>query len=256
MWRVNPLATTRREFVRTAAVTATLLPLGTLAQDPGAQALRKLNIVCVGGHPDDPETGCGGTLRKFSAAGHTVSAVYLTRGEAGIEGKSHQEAAKLRTAEAVRACKVLGATPVFFGQTDGATVFDAKAVDRMTSQLQALRPDLLLAHWPIDTHPDHQVASLLAVQARLRLGNSFDLYFYEVCTGAQSMTFQPTDYVDISSVQAAKREAVFCHASQDPDDIYGPGGHALMEQFRGLEYGVKAAEAFVRMTGRGTSAIV
>src|SRR5260370_41917541 len=60
---------------------------------------RGLRIVCVGGHPDDPESGCGGTLARYSALGHAVTVIYLTRGEAGISGKSHDEAAAIRSAE-------------------------------------------------------------------------------------------------------------------------------------------------------------
>lgn len=63
------------------------------------------------------------------------------------------------------------------------------------------------------------------------------------------MTFGPTDYVDISDTQNQKREAVFCHISQDLASIYACG-HAAMEEFRGRELGVKAGEAFVRMNGR------
>src|SRR5438034_6149532 len=84
----------------------------------------RLNVVCVGGHPDDPESGCGGTLARYSAAGHAVTVVYLTRGEAGIRGKPHEEAAAIRSAECEAACKILGVRPVFAGQIDGATVVD------------------------------------------------------------------------------------------------------------------------------------
>ena len=67
--------------------------------------------------------------------------------------------------------------------------------------------------------------------------------------GDQTMTFRPTDYVDISATQALKRDAVYCHQSQDPPGIYNCG-HAAMEEFRGREIDVHAAEAFVRMTGK------
>ena len=82
---------------------------------------RKLNVVCVGGHPDDPESGCGGTLAHYSGRGHNVTIIYLTRGEAGIPGKTHDEAAAIRTEEALKACRVLGASPVFAGQIDGSS---------------------------------------------------------------------------------------------------------------------------------------
>lgn len=248
--------TTRREFLRAGAVSLATIPLGALAQTPADKTQRRLNIVAVGAHPDDAESGCGGTLRKFSAAGHAVTVLYLTRGEAGIAGQSAAEAAVTRTAEAERACQLLGATPVFFGQLDGATVFDAAAIMRMEATLAGLHPDLVFAHWPVDSHPDHQVAGALVIQARLRTARAFELFFYEVCAGQQTMTFRPTDYVDITDVQEVKRTAVFCHASQSPSQIYAEGAHALMEQFRGAESGARAAEAFVRFAGRGTSGVI
>src|SRR5262245_12930482 len=65
-----------------------------------------LKIVCVGGHPDDPESGCAGTLARYAALGHQVTVIYLTRGERGIRGKSLDEAAQIRTAECEAACKI------------------------------------------------------------------------------------------------------------------------------------------------------
>src|SRR5207253_6739399 len=54
---------------------------------------RKLNVVVVGAHPDDPESGAGGTMARMADLGHEVVAIYLTRGEAGIAGKAHEESA-------------------------------------------------------------------------------------------------------------------------------------------------------------------
>jgi LmbE family N-acetylglucosaminyl deacetylase len=89
----------------------------------------------------------------------------------------------------------------------------------------------------------------------MRAANTFVLYFFEVCTGEQSMIFRPTDYVDITETQEQKRQSVYCHVSQDPPGIYACG-HAAMEEFRGRELGVKAGEAFVRMSGRGQGGLV
>jgi len=83
----------------------------------------------------------------------------------------------------------------------------------------------------------------------MRSKSIFDLYFFEVCTGNQTMGFRPTDFVDISAFQDQKRKAVYCHTSQDPPGIY-QCGHAAMEEFRGRELGVQAGEGFVRMLGR------
>jgi LmbE family N-acetylglucosaminyl deacetylase len=57
----------------------------------------------IGGHPGDPESGCGGTLARYSVRGHNVTIIYPTRGEASIVGKTHDEAAAIRTDEATKA---------------------------------------------------------------------------------------------------------------------------------------------------------
>src|SRR5436190_21106376 len=82
---------------------ALTIPAVAVCQTPQNRVLK---VVCVGGHPDDPESGCGGTLARYTALGHTVTVIYLTRGEAGISGKSHEEAAAIRSAECAAACKI------------------------------------------------------------------------------------------------------------------------------------------------------
>jgi LmbE family N-acetylglucosaminyl deacetylase len=241
------VTSSRRRFVKNIAAGMSLLSL------PAALAAktidgRKLKIVCVGAHPDDPESGCGGTLARFAAAGNDVTIIYLTRGEAGITGKSHGESANVRTQEAMEACKILKTKPVFAGQTDGDTVMNNDWVQKIQGLLTEEKPDVVFTHWPVDSHKDHQIASLLTIQCWIRSNIKFDLYFFEVCTGEQTLIFKPTDYVDISDTREQKRKAVYCHLSQDPPSIYACG-HATMEDFRGREMGTKAGEAFVRMTG-------
>src|SRR5471032_2345894 len=106
----------RRDFIKLSA-----LAMGGLAISPiiatakGTPADKKLHIVCVGAHPGDPEFGCGGTMAKYSDAGHQVSFLYLTRGEASDAAKSPTEMAELRTREAEISCKILNATPRYLG---------------------------------------------------------------------------------------------------------------------------------------------
>ena len=241
-------ASSRRRFVQQAATGIGLLSLPALLSAK-TNPSKTLKIVCVGGHPDDPESGCGGTLARFAAAGHMVTIVYLTRGEAGIPGKTHGDAAETRTMESLEACKILGAKAVFAGQIDGDTILNNDWVKKLQTLLTEEKPDIVFTHWPVDSHKDHQIASLLTIQSWMRVADKFALYFFEVCTGEQTMVFRPTDYVDITDMQEQKRKAVYCHVSQDPPSIY-QCGHAAMEEFRGRELGVKAAEGFIRMTGQ------
>lgn len=247
---MSSLFNTRREFVKnTGAVGLGLVTLPSLLFEKRNKGEAGKKIVCVGGHPDDPESGCGGTLAKLRNAGHDVTIIYLTTGEAGIPGKSHDEAASIRRQEAINACKVLDAKPVFAGQIDGDTVCNNEWLTKMRQLIMSEKPDIVFTQWPCDSHPDHQIASLLAIQTWIREPQQFSLYFYEVCTGEQTLIFHPTDYVDITETKDQKRKAVYCHVSQDPPGIY-ECGHAAMEDFRGRELGVKAGEGFVRMTGK------
>ena len=102
-----------------AAIGALGLPL--LSEGAGEAQRPRLKIVVAGAHPDDPESSAGGTMARYADLGHEVVALYLTRGEAGIRGKSHAEAARIRTAEAEKACAILKARAVFAGQIDGSS---------------------------------------------------------------------------------------------------------------------------------------
>jgi LmbE family N-acetylglucosaminyl deacetylase len=239
----------RRTFLKQATVLTA--PLVAASSAPpvalGAnEAARPLKVICIGAHPDDPESGCAGTLTRYVELGHSATIVYLTRGERGIRDKGLDEAAKIRTAECEKACQLIGARPRFFGQIDGATEMNRAQVDAMTAMLKEEKPDVIFTHWPVDTHMDHQVASLLAVRAWMALGEQPRLYFFEVDTGSQSQGFLPNTYVDVSGALEKKKAALFAHVSQDGKGIWREH-HEIIAQWRGREAGVGAAEAFVHL---------
>jgi len=229
------MSPSRRQFLALPALAA--------GQSAPSHAIK---VVCVGGHPDDPESGCGGTLARYRAAGAAVTIIYLTRGEAGIPHKSHTEAAAIRSAECAEACRILGAKAVFAGQIDGATVVDAAAAESLRKLIFAEDPDVVFTQWPIDSHLDHQAASTLSYRAWLAARGRFELYYYEVDLGSQTMGFHPTDYVDVTEVRETKKAALFAHKSQDGESIYRDF-HQPMEVCRGREAGCGAAEAFVHL---------
>jgi LmbE family N-acetylglucosaminyl deacetylase len=240
----------RRNFIKSASAGLGGLALAPLmALSKGKSDIdypeKKLHIICVGAHPGDPEFGCGGTMARYTDAGHTVTFLYLTRGEAGDPKKSYAESASLRTIEAEAACKVLNAKPVFAGQIDANTILSKEENEKISKLILSENPDIVFAQWPIDAHPDHQVTGLLTLNAWIKSGKKFQLYFYEVNTGSETMAFTPTDYVDISNTRDKKKAAMFAHKTQDPQGTYN-GFFKTMEEFRGLEAGVKAAEAFVQ----------
>ena len=208
----------------------------------------RLRILVIGAHPDDPESCAGGLLALAADAGHDVTSVYLTTGEAGIPGTGAAASADIRRKEAESACKILGVKAVFFGEIDGSTVVDKARYQKMADFLQEQKPDLVITHWPIDTHRDHRACWNLVYDAWIMGGKRFALYYMEAMTGHQSMGFQPSDHLDIGTVLKRKHDALFTHVSQGVNAVTYETEflHGQMERFRGNEAHCTYAEAFAR----------
>ena len=248
----------RREMLKAAGGATAIsilggIPLNVSANDRQTNVLAKerRKIMVIGAHPDDPETAAGGTMCLLSDAGHEVVSVYLTKGEAGIKGKSHAEAAVIREGEALAACKVTGARPLFLGQIDGSTEVNRNRYQEMREMLEREKPDVVITHWPIDGHRDHAACGILVLDSWKRLGRPFELYYFEVMTGTQTQMFHPTDFVDITTTQERKHKSCYCHESQKLQSVMNDW-HIPMERFRGIECRCKAAEAFARHVEPGS----
>jgi len=207
-------------------------------------AQNKLKIVITGGHPGDPEYGCGGTAARYADLGHDVVLLYLNRGEKGCPEPSPRTGSEIRVAEAKRACEILKARPVFADQCDGHAVVDGPHYDRFRTLIQSERPDVMFCQWPIDGHADHRAISALAYDAWLQFKKSFGFYYYEVSDGSDTLMFAPTDYVDITQAEPRKRAACYAHVSQTPDRFYAL--QTQVAKFRGIESGYGYAEGFIR----------
>ena len=219
------------------------LPLSMQAGEKWLQGYKK--VLVIGAHPDDPESMCAGTMLKLKAMGAEVVAVYLTSGEAGIVGKTHEQARTIRQAEARKACEVLGVRAVFLTQTDGNAEVNKERYAEMKALIEAEQPDMVITHWPIDSHRDHRVCSILVYDAWRMTGRGFDLYYSEVMTGMQTQNFTPTLWVDITDYRDKKIEAYLCHESQELEGAVKEY-HDTMERMRGMECQAKYAEAFVQ----------
>ena len=220
-----------------------MLPLSMQAGEKWLQGYKK--VLVIGAHPDDPESMCAGTMLKLKAMGAEVVAVYLTSGEAGIVGKTHEQARTIRQAEARKACEVLGVRAVFLTQTDGNAEVNKERYAEMKALIEAEQPDMVITHWPIDSHRDHRVCSILVYDAWRMTGRGFDLYYSEVMTGMQTQNFTPSLWVDITDYRDKKIEAYLCHESQELEGAVKEY-HDTMERMRGMECQAKYAEAFVK----------
>lgn len=226
------------------AICLLLLSSPTHATERWLEGYKK--VLVIGAHPDDPETMCGGTMLKLKQMGAEVVSVYLTSGEAGIRGKSHEEARAIRQVEAKNACEVMGIRSIFLTQVDGNAEVNKARYAEMKALIEAEKPDMVITHWPIDSHRDHRVCSILVYDAWRQTGYSFDLYYGEVMTGLQTQNFSPTLWVDITNQHDQKVKAYHCHVSQGMDEVQE--WHDPMEVFRGMERHCKYGEAFIKQS--------
>lgn len=225
------MSISRRNFIASAAVPPVL-----------AQSSSKLKIVIVGGHPGDPECGCGGSIARFTDAGHEVVLLYLNRGEGYCGAAPLNQCATIRSAEAREACGILKARAAFAGQIDGQSVVDAQQYKAFAGILSAEKPDVVFAHWPIDHHRDHRAVSLLTLDAWWSAGKGYALYFYEVAE--DTTMFTPRQFVDISGVESRRQAACYAHISQQPAKWYPK--QVEITRRRGSECGCAQAEAFCK----------
>lgn len=206
-----------------------------LPKDAGPR--KKMKLVVCGGHPGDPEYGCGGTVARLTALGHEVVLLYLNN------GAWPPTPASVRKAEAAKACRILKAQPAYAGQVNGHAVVDIPHYDAFQKLIAGENPDAVLTQWPIDNHPDHRATYTLAYNAWEKMGKKFALYYYEVSDGEDTLQFSPNRYIDITETLDQKRAACYAHASQTPNTFY-PLQDAVA-RFRGIESGYKRAEAFL-----------
>jgi N-acetylglucosamine malate deacetylase 1 len=240
----------RRDMLTQAGLVGTTVAVGlpvvaTAAEQPNQERQdpkSKLKVVVTGGHPGDPEYGCGGTIARYTDLGHAVVLLYLNTGD--WSEKPGYDPSPVRVAEAAKACQILKARPAYAGQHDGKAIVDQAHYDEFHRLLADEQPQVVFTHWPIDNHADHRAISLLVYEAWLRMRKRFALYYYEVSNGEDTLQFTPTHYVDITSTESRKKLACYAHATQAPDKYYAV--QEMVTRMRGIESGYKQAEGYIR----------
>src|SRR5579864_177616 len=234
----------RRDMLKGAGVIAGAAAVKSAAQNSSgpSQPARKSKIIVTGGHPGDPEYGCGGTIARLTALGHEGVLLYMN------DGAWMQTGSAVRIAEAKKACEILKARPAYANQINGHAIVDNAHYEAFQKIIERENPDAVFTHWMIDNHPDHRGIANLAYEAWKQLKHRFALYYYEVSDGEDTNPFPaPTHYVDITDVADKKKAACYAHASQSPEFFYPL--QDTVASFRGLQAGTKRAEAYILQLG-------
>ena len=193
-------------------------------------------VLVVAAHPDDAETGAGGTVAKLVLQGARAAYVIVTSGTMGSSDRTMipDRLARIREAEQRNAARTLGVEHVeFLGYGDGE-VADTRDLRRdITRQIRKWRPDLVIAQNPHRTdnlfasHRDHRVTGGVVLDCVYPLARDH-MAFPELLPEYEPhrvreiyiVKWQEKDHqvaVDISDTIDLKLAAFGCHRSQFPD---------------------------------------
>lgn len=176
-----------------------------------------VDVLAFGPHPDDVELFCGGTIARLGQLGHTTAVCDLTRGERASRGTLAE-----RERETEAASAVLGlAFRDNLALPDTEVAVTPAQLAAVVGELRRRRPELVLAPWPADRHPDHVAAGELVARAVFFAGVSK----YAPETGPRFVPRQllyyamrhrltPSFIVDTSAAAELKARAIACYASQ------------------------------------------
>lgn len=188
------------------------------------------SALAVAAHPDDIEFVMAGTLLLLREAGWDIHYLNVSTGNMGSTEMTAAETARTRRREAQRAAKMLGAEWHAPFCDDLLVFYNEENLRRICAVVREAQPTVVLTHALQDYMEDHMIVARLAVTATFARGipNFRSIpqrrSALEPCTIYHAMPHgqctpmrepvAPELIVDTSSVHAAKRAALACHASQ------------------------------------------
>lgn len=217
----------------------------------------KLNILAFGAHPDDVELSCGGTMVKMVQAGYNVGVIDIT--EAELSTRGNMELRKQETKESSQILKLQVRENLKI--PDGQIEINLENRLKVINCIRKYQPEIILAPYFEDRHPDHVHASNLVRESNFYSGldkikNNFPphraknvIYYY------QHLVNKPSFVVDITAEFEKKLEAVKAFDSQfyDPQskepETYISNKQFLESlkiraQYFGYQIGVEFGEPF------------
>lgn len=215
----------------------------------------KNKILVVAAHPDDEVLGAGGTIAKHVSEGDEVYALVLGDGE--MSRGAGEKGINKRKAQSAEAAEILGIKKVFFesfpdNQFDSVPLL--KIVKSVEKALLKVKPETVFTHHGEDLNIDHRLTFQAVLTAARPQPGFFvkQLFSFEVLSSTEwqekkkNKAFCPNYYIDIHDFIDIKVKAM--EAYKDELKPYphprSAEGIKILAKYRGLEVGLKYAEAF------------
>lgn len=209
-------------------------------------------VLVVAAHPDDEVLGVGGIAIKHARKGDEVYCLIL--GE-GVTSRGAEETEVLYE-ECKEAGKIIGFKEIFLSKLPD-NKFDSVPLLRIVKEieqcLEKIKPDIIYTHHRGDVNIDHKL-TFDAVVTACRPSNPLcpkEIYSFETLSSTEwqldnKKTFAPDIYADIENEIEQKMMALKAYKSEIREYPHprSAEGIKILAQFRGLQSGLKYAEAF------------
>lgn len=188
------------------------------------------SAIAIAAHPDDIEFTMAGTLCLLREAGYETHYLNVSSGSCGSLHFKPKALRPIRRKEGRAAARVLGAVYHESGADDLEILYTVPLLRWLAAIVREVRPNIVLTHPPQDYMEDHMNTCRLAVTAAFARGMpnfkttpprpiwSGDTTLYHAMpVGLQDGLRRRVvagSYVNTTSVQKTKLEALACHRSQ------------------------------------------
>lgn len=173
-----------------------------------------MNILAVGAHHDDIELGCGGSIARLVAEGHTAYGIVLTDSETHYDLKGIHRTKEEALTEAQRAAAVIGMTLCDLDHpkaANGLLTYDVPLMRKLEEFIATRQIQWVFTHWRYDMNTDHEaVAKIVTVAAR----HVPRLLAYRSNWYQPDRAFNGIFYIDISKYVEQKRLSLEAYAGE------------------------------------------
>jgi len=186
--------------------------------------------IAIGAHPDDIEFYMAGTLLQLKKKGYAIHYLTVANGNCGSAQYNAATTRSIRNTEARAAAKILGAQFHPSLTDDLEILYNLELLRGLAAVIREVKPGIVLTHSPQDYMEDHTNTSRLAVTAAFARGMpnfktspqrptaEYDVTVYHamphgLCDPLRRRLV-PGAFVNTTSVQQTKREALAAHKSQ------------------------------------------
>ena len=221
-----------------------------------------MNILVIAAHPDDEVLGCGGSIAKWSRAGHKVYVLIMAEGATSRDKTRIRDIRKNKLFQlkesAQKAGNILGVKSVTLldfpdNRMDSLELLDI--IKEIESVVYKLKPEVVVSHHSGDLNIDHRIVHEAVMTAcRPQPGHPVKrILSFEVASStewqsqAHSTPFLPNWFEDISGTLDVKIKALKAYHSEMRKWPHARSVKAVeyLAKWRGASVGTSAAEAFV-----------